>query len=160
MPKWLVFGAIAAVLLLVLLMSWLNQRSLQDPQVEEQAAAPPLATPTNSAPQPTAPPQVQGPVVLTATAPSWIQVTDQGHTLFQGELAPGQRYEVPQTASAPLLKAGKPEALQITVGEATAPQVGPPGRVAANVSLRGPDLMRTAGAPGAQAQPSAPAGAQ
>ena len=27
MPKWLVFGAIAAVLLLVLVMSWLNERS-------------------------------------------------------------------------------------------------------------------------------------
>ncbi|HZB70360.1 MAG TPA: helix-turn-helix domain-containing protein, partial [Sphingomicrobium sp.] len=31
MPKWLVFGAIAAVLVLVLVMSWLNERSFSGP---------------------------------------------------------------------------------------------------------------------------------
>jgi len=77
-----------------------------------------------------------------ATAPAWIQVTDQGKTLFQGELAPGQTFAVPPTATAPLLKAGKPEALKITVGSAVAPPVGPPGKVASKVSLKGADLMR------------------
>src|SRR3954454_15398946 len=31
MPKWLVFGGIAAVILLVIVMSWLNRRSLDQP---------------------------------------------------------------------------------------------------------------------------------
>src|SRR3954470_10417407 len=35
MPKWLVFGAIAAVILLIVIMSWLNRRSLD--QTEEPA---------------------------------------------------------------------------------------------------------------------------
>src|SRR5205085_7799778 len=35
MPKWLVFGAIATVIVLVLLMSWLNDRSLE--QADEPA---------------------------------------------------------------------------------------------------------------------------
>src|SRR5689334_19760947 len=38
MPKWLVIGAIAAVILLVVLMSWLNSRSLNQP--EEPAPSP------------------------------------------------------------------------------------------------------------------------
>ena len=36
MPKWLVFGAIAAVLAVVLLMSWLNERSLEEPEADER----------------------------------------------------------------------------------------------------------------------------
>jgi len=141
MPKWLVFGAIAAVILLIVIMSWLNRRSLDQ---TDEPAPPPVAT--APAQQPAAPPAlpaaIQGPVVLTATGPAWIQVTDQGKSLFQGELAAGQTYPVPATAVAPMLKAGKPEALQIKVGAATAPTVGPPGKVAANVSLRPADLMR------------------
>jgi hypothetical protein len=86
-----------------------------------------------------------------ATGPAWIQVTDQGRTLFSGELQAGQSYAVPPTATAPLLKAGKPEALVVKVGSATAPQVGPPGKVAADVSLKPADLMRG----GAAATPTA-----
>ena len=156
MPKWLVFGAIAAVILLIVVMSWLNRRSLDqtDEPAPPVAAAPVQQKPT--APPPAQPAAAQGPVVLTATGPAWIQVTDQGKTLFQGELAPGQTYAVPPTAIAPLLKAGKPEALQIKVGAATAPTVGPPGKVAANVSLKPADLMRGPAQP--VAAPSAPAG--
>lgn len=143
MPKWLVFGAIAAVIALVVVMSWLNKRSLEEPEAVANEPAVAAATPTTPAPPAATPASTgQGPVVLTASAPSWIQVTDQGKTLFSGELAAGQRFEVPPTATAPLLKAGKPETLQVTVGGATAPPVGPPGRVASNVSLLGRDLMR------------------
>lgn len=151
MPKWLVFAAIGAVILLVLLMSWLNERSLDQPEETNTVAAaaqaaPPPAQPATPAPAPAA---AQGPVVLTATAPAWIQVTDGGATLFSGELAPGQSFTVPQTATAPLLKAGKPEALRVTVGTAVAPPVGPAGRVASNVSLLPADLMRSGQAAGA-----------
>lgn len=156
MPKGLVLGAIAAVLVLLLLMSWLNSRSLSGSDAAEEAAAPPLAAPTTSAPPPAAPAQAaQGPVVLTAIAPAWVQVTDQGRTLFEGEMAPGQRFEVPQTATAPLLRVGAPQALRITVGTAVVPPVGPAGQVTSNVSLRPADLTRAQPAAGA-AQPAAP----
>jgi cytoskeletal protein RodZ len=141
MPKWLVFGAIGAVILLVVLLSWLNERSLQDPEQPSIAAAETPAPVQQPALQAAVQPGAQGPVVLTATAPAWIQVTDGGRSLFAGELAPGQSYTVPATATAPMLKAGKPEALRINIGAAIAPPVGPAGRVASNVSLRGPDLM-------------------
>ena len=166
MPKWLVFSAVVAVIVLIIVMSVLNRRSLQqEPASNSTAAAAPAPaartpTPQRVAPAP-APASAQGPVVLSAIAPAWIQITDQGKTLFEGMLQPGQTYSVPPTATAPLLKAGKPEALKINVGSAVAPPVGPAGKVASKVSLKGPDLMRgpaqaapaTAPAP----QPAAPA---
>jgi len=160
MPKWLVLTAIAAVILLIILMTVLNRRELEQPgdvQSNEVAAA---TTPPPAAPvAPQAPTNAQGPVVLTAIAPAWIQITDQGNSLFQGELQPGQTYTVPPTATAPLLKAGKPEALRITVGPTVAPPVGPPGKVVTKISLLGADLLRTpqAAAPAAPAAPVAAA---
>jgi cytoskeletal protein RodZ len=143
MPKWLVFGAIGAVIVIVIVMSWLNERSLDQPdETNTVVAAPPApAQPVPAAPAPA--PTAQGPVVLTAVAPAWIQVTDNGTTLFTGELAAGQSYTVPQTATAPLLKAGKPEALKVTVGTTVAPPVGPAGKVASKVSLLAVDLLKT-----------------
>jgi cytoskeleton protein RodZ len=149
MPKWLVISAVVAVILIVVLMSWLNRRSLEQPGEAATNAPAALSSPADrqrgrreQAPL-QAPGGSQGTVVLTATAPAWIQVTDQGKSLFQGELQPGQSFTVPATATAPLLKAGKPEALKVTVGSAVAPPVGPPGRVASKVSLKGEDLMRS-----------------
>jgi cytoskeleton protein RodZ len=161
MPKWLVLAAIGAVVVLIAVMSWLNSRALEQPEATSNAPAAaqtaPAPTPaTSPAPQPAAAPQqAEGPVVLTATAPAWIQVTDQGKSLFKGELQPGQTYNVPSTAVAPELKAGKPEALRINVGAAVAPPVGPPGKVASHVSLKAADLLK-APAPAA-APPPAPA---
>jgi len=166
MPKWLVFSAVVAVIVLIIVMSVLNRRSLQqEPASNSTAAAAPAPAATTPTPHRVAPApalaSAQGPVVLSAIAPAWVQITDQGKTLFEGMLQPGQTYSVPPTATAPLLKAGKPEALKINVGSAVAPPVGPAGKVASKVSLKGPDLMRgpaqaapaTAPAP----QPAAPA---
>jgi cytoskeleton protein RodZ len=170
MPKWLVISAVVAVILLIIIMSVLNHRALEQPAPNAPAAtapATPAAKPGQqqpAAPVPAA--SAQGPVVLTAVAPAWVQVTDQGKTLFEGMMNPGQAFTVPPTATAPLLKAGKPEALKVTVGAAVAPPVGPPGKVASNVSLKAADLMRggaqaaAPGAPAASAQPVANAAAQ
>jgi len=144
MPKWLVFGAIAAVIVLVLGLGWLNERSLNQPDVTAEKANDPAAAAPTPAPQQAAPApaEAQGPVVLTATAPAWLRVTDQGKTLYEGVLQPGQTFTVPATATAPLLRAGAPEALRINVGSALAPAVGPAGQVTSNVSLKPGDLMR------------------
>ncbi|MEO8175672.1 MAG: helix-turn-helix domain-containing protein [Sphingomicrobium sp.] len=145
MPKWLVFGAIAAVLLLVLVMSWLNDQSFRplDDSANDNAAtavAPEAAAPVQ------APPAVvagAGAVAIIATAPVWIQVYEKGGSrLFEGVLAAGQRFDVPATATAPLLRTAKAEALRITVGTNDAPPVGPAGTTLRDISLLGPDLMR------------------
>lgn len=166
MPKWLVLAAIGGIILVVLIMTWLNNRSLAPDEpaspVEATAIVPAEENPAAAQPPPGQPPAqaATGAVILTATEPAWIQVTDQGRTLFSGELAAGQTYAVPQTATVPLLKAGKPEALRVTVGNTVAPPVGPAGRVASNVSLKGDDLMRAGAAGSTPPAPSAPPAVQ
>lgn len=144
MPKWLVFGAIAAVLVLVLVMSWLNERSFSQPDAAANETVTEAAAPVAAAPPPAAAPvqPASGPVVLTANEQVWIQVKDGGTTLKEGLLEPGESFEVPATATAPVLTTGKPDALRISVGTADAPPVGPAATTVRNVSLRGPDLMR------------------
>ncbi|HEX5239056.1 MAG TPA: RodZ domain-containing protein [Sphingomicrobium sp.] len=166
MPKWLVLSAAAAVIVLIVVMSLLNKRALEQPgqpapatvAATAPASRPTAPRPAQAPPSSAATPADNAPVVLTATAPAWIQVSDQGKTLFEGMMNPGQSFAVPPTAPAPELKAGKPEALRITVGSAVAPPVGPPGKVASHVSLRPADLMRGPAQPGAPPA-SAPAAA-
>ena len=157
MPKWLVLGAVVAVIVLVILMSWLNRRSLEQPEAASTNAPAPAATAPAPAPQAAAPAPAQtahGTVVLTAIDAVWIQVSDKGATLFSRMLQPGQTYAVPPTAAAPVLKTGKPEALRINVGNTIAPPVGPPATVVSNVSLLPADLLK-GGRPAAVAPPSA-----
>lgn len=159
MPKSLVIGAIVAVVVLVVLFTWLNNRALEQPASETTNAAANVTPPAAQAPSPApvaAPAQATGgPVVLTATAPVWLQVSQKGGaTLFSGTLQPGQTYAVPATATAPVLKTGKPEALKVTVGNTLAAPVGPPATTVNNVSLLGADLLK---APGASSATPAPA---
>ena len=144
MPKWLVLGAIGAVIVLVALMSWLNSRSLEQPNSANTSAPPPAAAAPAPAPQAAAPAQAaQGAVVLTAIDAVWLQVTKKGGAIiFAGMLQPGQTLTVPPTAAAPVLKTGKPEALRITVGGRIAPQVGPAATTVSNVSLLPADLLK------------------
>lgn len=159
MPRWLVLAAIVAIIIVVGVFSWIRSQELagDDIPVATTAEAPGVTDPA-AAPGPAGPQQQvapQGPVVLTATEPAWIQVRDQGQTLFEGLLDPGETYQVPPTATAPILRAGKPEALAVTVGGQRAAPVGPAGQVASNVSLLPADLMR-APAAAQQQQPAAP----
>jgi len=152
MPKSLVIGAILAVIVLVLAMSWLSRRSLDQPDEAVANTTPAPAAPQAAAPTP-APTPAQQPVTLTATDAVWLQVYEKGgQTFFSGLLQPGQTFAVPPTAAAPLLKTGKPEALRITVGNTAAPAVGPPATRVADVSLLPADLLRTGQAPAPAAQ--------
>ena len=157
MPKGLVFGALAALLLVALLLTWLSNRELADDTnavgadnaALAEAGVPPVA----------AAPAVGGPVVITANDAAWIEVKDGATILKQGELAAGQSFEVPATALAPTLTTAKPEALRISVGTADAPAIGPAGQKIANVSLKGADLLKgpPTAAPAAAAPTLAPA---
>jgi len=151
MPRWLVLAAIIAVILVIVVMSWLSNRSLHDDNDVQQPAATAAASPTPAQNAPAAAPQAapQGPVVITATAPAWLRVTDQGKKLYEATMQPGQTWQVPATAVAPLLRVGAPEAIRINVGTAVAPPVGPAGQVTSNVSLKAADLMKGGQAPAA-----------
>ena len=99
MPKGLVFGALALLAVVLLALTWLNNRSLEaeEPATAEANVAAPVA---NQAAPPPAPAAAQ-PVVLTATDAVWIEVKDGSAILKQGQLATGERYEVPANAVAP-----------------------------------------------------------
>jgi cytoskeletal protein RodZ len=159
MPKWLVLAAVLGVLALVAALLIWRQQSLTaaDEPVPVAAADPaPQSSAPAAAATPAPAPAATGPVVLTASEPVWLQVYQRGGpTLFQGELTAGQTYEVPATATAPLLRTGKPEALRVTVGTTPAPPVGPAAVTVRDVSLLGPDLMRGQAATPA-VQPAAP----
>lgn len=151
MPRWLVIAAVLALVAVAGLFLFLRDRGLEAPDqvTAEQTAPAPAANPT---PAPAAPAAPTGPVVITANEPAWIQVGERGgRTLFQGELAAGQSYEVPATATAPVLRTGRPQSIRIAVGTADAPAVGSPDTTVSNVSLAPADLMR-----GPQATPAAP----
>jgi len=151
MPRWLVLAAIIAVILVIVVMTWLSNRSLQDDNnVQRPAATAPAPTAAaQPARQAAAPPVAEGPVVITATAPAWLRVTDQGKKLYEATMQPGQTWQVPATAVAPLLRVGAPEAIRINVGSTVAPPVGPAGQVTSNVSLKAADLMKGGQAPAA-----------
>lgn len=152
MPRWLIIGAVVAVLVFALLFNWLSNRSLQAP--EEEAA---VNLAASDAPPPAAPvAQGQGPVVITASDTAWIEVRDGAAILTQRELAIGQSFQVPPNAAAPTLTTAKPEALRISVGTADAPAIGEAGRKV-TVSLKPDDLLRARPPAGpAVVEPAAP----
>lgn len=145
-PKWVVVAVLAALALVVAGFSWVKSRELDAPDAvvanEEVAAnvpAPVAATPAAAQP-----------VAVTANDVVWVEIKEaSGAILFQGEMQKGQRYDVPASAVAPLLKTGRPEALAITVGTDAVPPVGQAGQPVANVSLLAADLTkpRTVAAP-------------
>jgi len=152
MPIWLIVAAIGALLLFALLYNWWSNRELQ-PADEEVVAENVAAT----APPPAAvAPQGQGPVVITATEAAWVEIKDGGALLKQGELAPGEAFQVPATALAPTITTAKPEALRIAVGTTIAPTIGEPAKKV-TASLKPEDLLRPrpAAAPPAAQQPRA-----
>ncbi len=142
MPKWLIVGAVIAVLLLLALLNYLRSRELEPtPTAAPQAAIAPAPTPT-AAPAIQAPP-TSGPVTIAALdAPVWIRVRNGGQTLKIGNLAPGERFDLPATATAPLLDAGRPEGLKITVSGRDVPAIGKSGRPVSQVSLLPADLAK------------------
>jgi len=155
MPKWLVLLAVAGVIAVIAALLFIRNREISGPDEGSPQAVAEAAQ--GSAAGPVAAAAPTGPVVITANEPAWLQVYEKGgKSLFQGQLAAGQSYEVPVTATAPLLKTGKPEALRVAVGTADAPPVGRPGTTARNVSLLAADLMRGGDATTVPANTAAP----
>ena len=139
MPKWLILGGIVAIVLAILIFNWLNNRSLEGPDevAANETAAIPALQPQPAQVQPAA----QGPVIITATDATWVEIKDGAVILKQGILAANEAFQVPANAAAPTLATAKPEALRITVGNSLVPQVGEAARKV-TVSLKPDDLLR------------------
>ena len=107
------------------------------------------ASPAATAPQPA------GPVVIGATQDVWVKVSDSGKTLFMNVLHPGDHFQVPADAVAPLMTTGRPGNTTVMVGQTPVPAVGGPDRVAKDISLKPADLLARVAAPQPATQPPA-----
>ena len=144
MPKWLIIGAVIAVLLLLAVLSYLRSRELEPAATPAaQAEVAPAPTPAATAASAIQAPPTRGQVSIVAlAAPVWIRVRDGDQTLKIGNLAPGERFDLPATAKAPLLDAGRPEGLRITVAGRDVPVIGKSGHPVSKVSLLPADLAK------------------
>lgn len=166
-PRGLVMATMAiAVLLLIGIGIWYGTDWFRA-QPSAAATAPAAEIPPAAVePQPASTPFAGGQVSLTATDTLWLRIYDAGrNTLFEKELQPGERYDVPAGADHPMINTGRPDALDVRVNGSLVPPLGD-GRVsikdveisAAALLARGGDAAT--GASGAQsAAPASPSAA-
>ena len=108
--------------------------------------------PAQPAGSPIAPaaPAANAPVVLTATQPVWMEISERGGaTLFLGVIEQGKSYAVPATAADPVIRTGRPEGLAVTVGGRPVAPLGLPAKTIADVSLKPAALIANGFAPAA-----------
>jgi cytoskeleton protein RodZ len=75
----------------------------------------------------------------------WLRIYQpDGSDLYKGMLRAGERYQVPAGAAAPMIRTGRPNALQISIGATQIPPLGEPERVISDVSLKPADLLARA----------------
>jgi len=111
--------------------------------VDNGATPPPNAAAATS--PATARAAASGPVVMTAVEDVWVRIYERGGaTLRETILEAGQRYEVPATATDPLLRTGRADLLRVSVGDTVAPPVGPANQLVKDVSLRPQALLASA----------------
>lgn len=137
-----IVAAVIAIALVVGYLLWRNSLDEIEPAAPaDTPAAPVVASPAS--PQPAAPAAAAQPVILVATGPVWLRITDGagGASLFQGELAAGQTFAVPATAQRPLLRTGRPQLLRVTVGGRDVGLLEPAERTVSDVSLRAEDIL-------------------
>jgi len=140
MPRWLIIAAIAAIAVVALLATWLNNRSMNAPDNVTSTEAAPVDT-AAAAPAVAVPVTAQS-VSITATGDAWVQIKDGATLIKEGVMKAGDKVEIPPTAVAPKLTTGKAEALTISVGTTNVPQVGPSATKVRDVSLLPANLLR------------------
>jgi hypothetical protein len=114
-----------------------DPRLANDPPANLAQANPAQADPAQSEAVPAGPPKI----VVHATHAAWIRVRDGADAVvFQGTLAAGGQYELPDRIAAPLLRAGNAGAVYVLVDGAPYGPVGGSGSVIKNLSLRAADI--------------------
>ena len=140
MPRWLIIAAIAAIAVVALLATWLNNRSMNAPDNVTATEAAPVDA-AAAAPAAVVPVTAQS-VSIAATGDAWVQIKDGATLLKEGVMTAGEKVAIPPSASAPKLTTGKAEALTISVGTTKVAQVGPAATKVRDVSLLPADLLR------------------
>lgn len=123
-----VAGLIVVAVAIAYSTGWFHVGSSSEPAAESPAPAPAPAPAPSPVVAPT--PANTGQVALTATDVVWLRVYDAtGKTLFQGEMKPGDHFDVPADANKPMINVGRPDKLSVTVNGSNVPPLGT-GKVA------------------------------
>lgn len=108
----------------------------QEAEQAEQAAAQ-----QRSAAAPAATAAASGPVVFTALDEAWVRFYTPDGTLSEVLMAPGDSYTLPANAVQPMLRTGRPDALQITVGGRPVPKLAEEEQVVSDVPISAQALL-------------------
>ena len=99
---------------------------------QQKSAALTGATPASAA---------SGPVVFTALDEAWVRFYTPEGTLAEMLMARGDTYTVPADAKQPMLRTGRPDALQITVGGRRLPKLAEVQQVMGDVPVSAEALL-------------------
>lgn len=142
-PRTLAIGTVVVAVLLLGGYGYYRTNALGD--VQPVIVGPDTRPPAAQGTSPAAATAASGPVVITANEAVWIKVYERGgRSLYETTLAAGQSYEVPATATDPLLRTGRADLLRVSVGTADAPPVGPANTLVKDISLRPAALLANA----------------
>lgn len=161
-PKSL--AVIAVIVILIIVGGYVVWRSNLGGETTQSGdvtvTVPEAKAPTGQPTQPAPAPQVAAgqPVTLTATQEVWLRITDAagGPALFNGIMTPGQTFDVPATAQAPLLRTGRPQVIRVSVGGRDLGPIDPVERTVSDVSLRAEEIAARIQAAGQPAAPGTP----
>lgn len=153
-------AAIVAVLMIIAYSIWRGYGS--DPaEMAAQPGAEAAQTPGTpgsvaSAPAVTAAPLSDAaPLQIVAVSEVWFGLNDDtGRLVFERTLRAGERYAVPAEQRALTLRTGRPQALQLVVGDRTLPQLGPSDLLVKDVALDTAGLAARLAVPGTAATPA------
>lgn len=150
-PRWLVWTTLAIILAFgigYLLLRPTASDELGGRTPSEVAAgigdapAPGQALPARRTAQ-APPPAPTGDVVLTASGPVWLRVTDaSGTRLLEKEMARGERFQVPADAREPRILTSRANNIQVTVGGRPVAPLGPPETRISDVAISAAALAR------------------
>jgi cytoskeletal protein RodZ len=96
-----------------------------------------------------------GPVVFTALDQAWVRFYTPQGTLTERLMLKGDTYTVPADAVRPMLRTGRPDALQITVGGRRVPKLAEEQTVVSDVPITAAALLARRPAPAATPSPAA-----
>lgn len=132
-PRWLAWTA-AALLILFLGGYSLWRSALLDGDTTPPVA-PPRPAPAKIA-TPTPAPALTGPVVLTAREDVWFRIYDrQDKVLFEGIKKKGESYSIPADADTPMIRTGRADQIDVTLGGKALAALGPANRTVKDVVL-------------------------
>lgn len=120
---------------------------IEQQEAEQQAAQRPAQR------QAAAAANASGPVVFTALDEAWVRFYTPEGTLSEMLMARGDTYTLPANASQPMLRTGRPDALQITIGGRPVPKLAEEEQVVSDVPISAQALLAR-GRPAATPAPS------